>query len=52
LSAGAPWGAAAPLPGSDRTLDMVRGRVVRLTQYTRPLAAAVYGWFLHKWALC
>src|SRR5438067_948603 len=33
LSAG-PWGAGAPLPVSDRTLDMVRGRVIRLSQYT------------------
>src|SRR5260370_35923019 len=40
LSAGATWDAGVSLLGSDRTLDMVRGRVVRQGQYTRPLAAA------------
>src|ERR1700720_1657193 len=38
LSAGAAWGAGAPLPVSDRTLDMVRGRVVRQISIPDPRA--------------
>ena len=40
LTAGGPSGAAAPLPGSDRTLDMVRRLSGTSGQYTRALASA------------